>query len=215
MTDFAFRRTMMVDTQVRPNDVTKFPIIEAMLNVPRESFVPEAQREAAYVGDNIDLGGGRMVLEPRTFAKMLDALDVQVSDRVLVVGAGLGYGAAVLGRMAASVIAVEERDDLAAAATAHLSGTANVTLRQGALVAGAPKDGPYDRILIEGGVEHLPDALGAQLADGGRVAAIFMDGALGRVQIGHKADGRISWRFAFNATAQNLPGFVREKGFTF
>ena len=97
MTDFAARRIMMVDTQVRPNDVTKFPIIEAMLAIPREQFVPASAREAAYVGGNIDLGLGRVMLEPRTLSKLLDALDVQPTDHVLVVGAGLGYSEVGIG----------------------------------------------------------------------------------------------------------------------
>lgn len=107
MTNFAARRTMMVDTQVRPNDVTKFPIIEAMLSVPREAFVPAQRREAAYVGGNIDVGDGRVLLEARTLAKMLDALDIQPTDLVLDIGCGLGYSAAVIARMAEAVVAVE------------------------------------------------------------------------------------------------------------
>lgn len=217
MSDFAFRRTMMVDTQVRPNDVTKFPIIEAMLTVPREVFVPDAAREAAYAGDNIDLGGGRVMLEPRTLAKMFDALDIQPGHRVLIVGAGLGYSAAVAGRMAASVVALEARADMAEAAAGRLAsvGAGNVAVQNGPLEDGAAKAGPFDRILIEGGVEHVPGGLTDQLAEGGRLAAVFMEGALGVVRIGHRADGRLSWRYAFNAAAPLLVGFVKEKGFTF
>ena len=100
MTDYAARRTMMVDTQIRPSDVTKFHIIDAMLSVPREQFVPRDKREVAYVGETVDLGGARVVLEPRTFAKMLDALDVRNTELVLDIGSGLGYSSAVLSRMA-------------------------------------------------------------------------------------------------------------------
>jgi protein-L-isoaspartate(D-aspartate) O-methyltransferase len=215
MTDFAFRRTMMVDTQVRPNDVTKFPIIEAMLTVPREAFVPDAAREAAYAGENVALGSGRVVLEPRTLAKMLDALDLQPEHRVLVVGAGLGYSAAVAARMAGAVVALEEDEALAARAEAALAGIANVKLSRGALIDGAAKDGPFDRIVVEGGVEQIPEKLLGQLAEGGRIAAVFMEGALGTVRIGHLLDGQVSWRFSFNAAAPVLPGFERRKGFTF
>ncbi len=160
MTDFAARRIMMVDTQVRPNDVTKFPIIEAMLAIPREQFVPASAREAAYVGGNIDLGLGRVMLEPRTLSKLLDALDVQPTDHVLVVGAGLGYSSAVIARMAASVVGVEDRADLMEAAGAH-AGTA-VTFAQTALANGSPASGPFDRIVIEGGVETVPAAILSQ-----------------------------------------------------
>ena len=116
MSEFATRRVMMVDTQVRPSDVTKFPIIDAMLSVPREAYVPGDKREAAYVGENLDIGGGRVVLEARTLAKMLDALDIQPTEMVMDIGCGLGYSAAVIARLADAVVAVEEDPALAAAA---------------------------------------------------------------------------------------------------
>jgi protein-L-isoaspartate(D-aspartate) O-methyltransferase len=205
----------MVDTQVRPNDVTKFPIIEAMLSVPRESFVPESMRAAAYVGENVDLGAGRVMLEARTFAKMLDALDIGPSDRVLVIGCGLGYSAAVIARMAGAVVAVEDVEALAdgAARTLAAQGGGRVTLRRGSLAAGAPDLAPYDVILIEGAVETVPDAIPAQLAEGGRIACLFAEGALGVVRIGVKGDGAVSWRPVFNAGAPVLDGFGKRRGF--
>ena len=214
MPDFAARRTIMVDTQVRPNDVTKFPIIEAMLAVPREAYVPDARREAAYVGENLDLGQGRWLLEPRNFAKMLDALDIQPGDRVLDIGAGMGYSAAVIARMAQAVVALEE-GALAASAEAHLSvqDIEGVTVIDGPLAAGAAEEGPYDVIVIEGGVEQVPAAITAQLKDGGRIAAIFLQGPLGTVRIGRKIDGVVAWRDAFNAAAPVLPGFTGAKEF--
>ena len=217
MPDFAARRMIMVDTQVRPNDVTKFPIIEAMLHVRREAFVPDGAREAAYVGENTDLGGGRVVLEARTLSKMLDALDLQPTDRVLDLGSGLGYSAAVIARIAGQVVAVEEEAGLAAAAQVRLAaeGVANVTVRHGALAAGSAAEGPYDRIAVQGAVEVVPAAILAQLKEGGRIGAIFMEGALGICRIGYKIDGRVSWRFAFNAAAPVLPGFAAEKAFVF
>jgi protein-L-isoaspartate(D-aspartate) O-methyltransferase len=113
MTDFATRRTMMVDTQVRPSDVTKFPIIEALLSVPREAYVPRALREAAYVGENLVISPRRVMLEVRTLAKLLDALDIQPDELVLDLGFGLGYSTAVIARLAEAVIAVVEDADLA------------------------------------------------------------------------------------------------------
>lgn len=212
MSDFSARRVMMVDTQVRPSDVTKFPIIEAMLSVPREVYVPAAKREAAYVGENLDLGG-RVLIEARTLSKTLDALDILPSDQVLVIGCGQGYSTAVIARMARSVVGVEEVPELAAAASATLAaqGVSNATVQAGPLVAGAA--GSFDVILIEGGVEEVPEALLAQLAEGGRIAAIFMQGALGIVKIGHKSDGHLSWRFGFNATAPVMNGFAKAKAF--
>lgn len=215
MTDFAARRTMMVDTQVRPSDVTRFPIIEAMLAVPRESYVPANKREAAYVGENLDLGQGRVMLDPRTLAKMLDTLDIQPDEMVLDLGCGLGYSTAVISRLAEAVVAVEEDADLASEAQSTLSaeGVDNAAVVAGPLAEGAAKHGPYDAIMVEGAVEHLPAGLAAQLKEGGRIAAIFMEGALGVCRIGYKLDGGLTWRFAFNASAPVMPGFEKNRAF--
>ncbi len=215
MTDFSDRRVMMVDTQVRPSDVTKFPIIEAMLAIPREAYVPAAQREAAYMGENLPIGSGRVMLEPRTLAKMLDALDIQPTDVVLDVGCGLGYSTAVIARFADAVVGVEEDEALAAAAQGVLAaqGVDNAAVIHGALSGGAAKHGPYDAITVQGGVEVVPSGLIGQLKDGGRIACVFMEGALGIVRIGHKRDGNLSWRFAFNAGAPILPGFAAGRVF--
>lgn len=216
MADFAARRTMMVDTQVRPNDVTKFPIIDAMLTVPREEFVPAQLREAAYVGGNTEIGGGRVLLEPRTLAKMLDALDLQAGEIVLDIGCGYGYSAAVIARMVEAVIAVEEDATLVQLAESRLAdaGADNVAVIEGALAGGAAKHGPYDAITIEGAAETVPQAILDQLKEGGRIACLFMENSLGVCRIGHKVDGRVAWRFAFNAAAPVLPGFSAERAFT-
>lgn len=215
MPDFATRRTLMVDTQVRPSDVTKFPIIAAMLAVPREVYVPDALREAAYVGENLEIAPGRVVLEPRTLAKLLDALDVGQGELVLDLGAGLGYSAAVIARLADAVVAVEEDEALAAEAQRRLSveGVDNAAVHAGPLVQGAPRHGPYDAILIEGGVETVPEAILAQLKEGGRIGCVFMEGTLGTARIGFKRDGHVTWRFAFNATAPVMPGFEKQRQF--
>ncbi len=211
MTDFATRRRLMVDTQVRPSDVTEFPIIDAMLNLPREAFVPRDRIEAAYTSEHVELGGGRVILDPRTFAKMLDALDITNQDLVLDVGAALGYSAAVIARIAEAVVAVEDDADRLAEAQALLAEhhADNVVLHKAALVDGAPEHGPYDAVIVEGGIETLPQALADQVKDGGRIACIFMEQALGTVRIGHKVDGRLSWRYAFNGGAPIIPGFER------
>lgn len=215
MTDYAQRRTMMVDTQVRPSDVTKFPIIDAMLQVPREAFVPRPMREAAYMGENLELGAGRVMLEPRTLAKMLDALDIRGDDLVLDVGSALGYSAAVMALMAEAVVALEEDEAMSAEAEDLLRehGADNVIVHTAALAGGAPEHGPYDVIAIEGAVQHLPHVITDQLKDGGRIACLFMEGALGVVRIGYKSNGKITWRFAFNAAAPVLPGFEKHAAF--
>ncbi|MDJ0626866.1 MAG: protein-L-isoaspartate O-methyltransferase [Rhodobacter sp.] len=215
MTDYSARRTLMVDTQIRPSDVTKFPIIQAMLSVPRERFVPDAAREIAYMDGNIDLGGGRVVLEPRTLAKMLDALAIAPDELVLDLGCGLGYSTAVIARLAEAVVALEEDPDLTKEAETLLGevGADNAAVVEGALAGGAARHGPYDAILLQGGVEDVPAAVTDQLKEGGRIAALFMTGPLGQCRIGHRHDGGISWRFAFNAAAPVLPGFERKAEF--
>lgn len=216
MTDFSQRRTTMVDTQVRPSDVTRFPIIDAMLTVPREDFVPPQRREAAYVGEHIALGPNRVVLDPRTLAKMLDTADIEPDEMVLDIGSGLGYSAAVAARMAEAVIALEEDATLVAEAERALSEAAadNVAVIEGPLAEGAEKHGPYDVILIQGAVQRMPQAILDQLKDGGRIVAIFDQGtSLGAVRVGYKADGVVTWRLAFNGAAPVLPGFEAEHAF--
>ena len=211
MTDYAARRTMMVDTQVRPSDVTKFPIIEAMLSVPRETYVPESQREAAYLGENLEIGSGRVLMEPRTLGKLLDALDIQPTDMVLDLGCGLGYSTAVVARLAEAVVAIEGDDAMATEAQSRLSaqGVDNAAVLQGDLAAGAAKHGPYDAIILQGAAEVVPEVILDQLKEGGRIGCIFMEGALGVARIGHKGAQGVTWRYAFNASAPVLDGFEK------
>jgi protein-L-isoaspartate(D-aspartate) O-methyltransferase len=147
---------------------------------------------------------------------MLEALDLGPSDLVLHVGCGLGYGSAVMARLAEAVVAIEADEAMAAEAEAALAseGVDNVAVLAGPLAAGAAKHGPYDAILIEGGVETVPEAILAQLKEGGRIAALFMEGALGTVKVGRKAAGTVGWRTAFNAAAPVLPGFEVKREFS-
>ncbi|MGB7319592.1 MAG: protein-L-isoaspartate O-methyltransferase [Planktotalea sp.] len=215
MSDFTARRVMMVDTQVRPSDVTKFPIIDAMLDVARENFVPRDRREAAYVDGNIPFAEGRVILEPRTLAKMLDAIDVQNDDLVLDIGAAFGYSSAIIAHIAQAVVAVESDATMSEDSQSALSdaGADNVIVHAGELAIGVAEHGPYDVITIEGGVETVPTAILDQLKEGGRIAALFMNGALGEMRVGHKIDGHVNWRLAFNASAPVLPGFAKERAF--
>ena len=215
MTDYTSRRTMMVDTQVRPSDVTKFPIIDAMLSVPREAYVPDNKREAAYIGENLAVDQTRVMLDPRTLAKMLEALDVRPSHVALDIGCGLGYSTAVLAHMCDFVVAIEDDEGRAQEAQSILSqqGVDNAAVMTAALPDGAAKSAPYDIILVQGGVEQMPDALLDQLREGGRIAAVFHEGHLGIVRVGHKIDGTVNWRFAFNASAPVLAGFEKARVF--
>jgi protein-L-isoaspartate(D-aspartate) O-methyltransferase len=216
MTSHEDLRTMMVDTQVRPSDVTKFPIIAAMLDAPREAHVPAAAVPVAYMDGPVPLGGGRELPEARVLAKTLDALDVEGGDEALIVGGNLGYSTDVLARMAASVVMVEEDPAMAAEAEAALTGAGilNAAVLTGPLAEGAPRAAPFDVILIEGGVETVPAALTAQLREGGRIAALFQDGRLGEMRVGRRIGDGVSWRFEFNASAPVLPGFAAARAFS-
>lgn len=217
MIDFAAAREAMVDCQVRPSDVTRYPIIKAMLEVPRETFVPEAMRSVAYLGEHVPLGPRRVVLDPRVFAKMLDAMAIGPADLVLDVGCGLGYSSAVIASMAEAVIGLEEDPAMAAEAAASLSamGADNVAVEHAAHTDGVPAHGPYDAIIIEGGIERLPEALAGQLKAGGRIIAIFMEGASGQARIGRLSEHGLMWRRCFDASAPVLPGFEMEEAFEF
>lgn len=217
MTDFAAARGAMVDCQIRPSDVASYPIILAMLKVPREEFVPASLRPVAYLGEHVPLAPRRVVLDPRVFAKMLDAIDVGPADLVLDVGCGLGYSAAILSRMAQAVIAVEEIPELAVEAEAALAahGADNVVVETGPLAQGRAEHGLYDAVVIEGGVERVPQAIEDQLKPGGRIVAIFMSGAYGQARIGVRTPEGIAWRRAFDAAAPVLPGFEAAKAFEF
>ena len=215
MTDYQTRRKIMVDTQIRPSDVTKFPIIEAFLSVPREKFVPDGKREAAYIGENFKIGQSRVILEPRTLAKLLDALDIRNDELVLDIGPGLGYSSAVISPMAEVVIAVEDDSSMASEAEEILTevGADNVVIQIGKLEDGAPEHGPYDVIILQGGVEKIPSSILKQLKNGGRVGAIFVEEGLGTAKIGFKLNDKINWRYSFNAAAPVLPGFFKQKDF--
>lgn len=215
MVDYKARRKIMVDTQIRPSDVTKFPIINAFLSIPREKFVPNGKREAAYVGENFQIGQSRVILDPRTLAKLLEALDVQKDELVLDIGTGLGYSSAVISLIAEVVIAVEDDSSLASEAEEILSeiGADNVVVQVAKLEDGAPQHGPYDVIIFQGGIEEIPVSILKQLKNGGRLGAIFIEQGLGTAKIGFKLNNKINWRYSFNASAPVLSGFFKQKDF--
>jgi protein-L-isoaspartate(D-aspartate) O-methyltransferase len=217
MIDYAAAREAMVDRQVRTADVTRYPIIAAMLTVPREDFVPEALRPVAYLGEHVPLAPGRVLLDPRVFAKMIDALAIGPRDLVLDVGCGLGYSTAVLAFMAEAVVALESDAAMAADAEARLAEHAvdNAIVQAGPLAEGAAANAPYDAMLIEGAIDVLPEGLAGQLKLGGRVAAIVSEGSGGQARLGLRTAGGIVWRRIFDATAPVMPGFAATKAFEF
>lgn len=217
MTDYAAARTAMVDRQVRTADVTSYPIIDAMLTVPRERFAPAALRRVAYAGEHLTLAPGRVLLDPRTFAKMIDAADPGPDDLVLDLGCGLGYSTAVLARMAAAVVSVEEDAAMARSAAASLTELEvdNAGVVEGPLVDGAPEHAPYNVILVEGGVEEMPQSLRDQLREGGRMVFVRMEGEHGWCELVTRIGGSFARRRMFDASAPVLPGFEKQAAFEF
>ncbi|MEM7544638.1 MAG: protein-L-isoaspartate O-methyltransferase [Pseudomonadota bacterium] len=217
MTDYAAARTAMVDRQVRPSDVTSFPIIDAMLHIPRHRFVSPAHIDIAYSDASLPLLPGREILAPRTFAKMLDGARIGADDLVLDLASGLGYSTAVIARMAAAVIALEPDAALAETAAATLLDLEidNAILQAGDPVAGDSAHGPFDAIFINGGVEVVPDALLLQLKEGGRLVAVQMTAAMGRAVAFIRSGDRFQPRPLFDAAAPVLPGFAAKEAFAF
>lgn len=217
MTDFAAAREAMVDTQVRTSDVTRYPIIEAMLWCPREQFVPRSRREVAYAEVETPLAPGRAMLAPRAFAKMLEAAEIGSSDLVLDLAPGTGYSTAVISRLAAAVVAIEPEESLARHATEALEAleVVNAVVSQGDPTAGDPPHGPYDVIFVNGAVEQVPEALTDQLKDGGRLVAIFVERGVGQCRVVLRVGDTLAQRIAFDVSGPLVPGFEKKRAFAF
>jgi protein-L-isoaspartate(D-aspartate) O-methyltransferase len=215
MTDFAAARRMMVDGQVRTADVTDLRIISAMQDIPRERFVPQAAASLAYLDIDLPVDGTRRLLKPMVLGKLIQAADVGAADHVLDVACATGYAAAVLARIAGTVIALEEDKKLAAAASAALAGIANVICTSGALAAGWPKAALYDAILLEGATDVVPHALCAQLKDGGRLVCVLGSGPGARAMLYRRSGEDFGGRPIFDAAAPLLPGFAKQPVFAF
>ena len=215
--DYAKLRTNMVDNQLRTTDVTDHAVLDAMGEVPREAFVPAALRPLAYIDEDIRLPGGRYVIEPSPFAKLVQLAGVRAGDFILDVGCATGYSAAVLSRLASSVIALEEDEALAATATETLSdhGFDNVAVVTGPLTAGYAAEGPYDLIMVEGAVETVPQALIDQMRDGGRMVVVEGHGNAAAAWLYVRDGDVVSRRRGFNCAVKSLPGFSREAEFVF
>jgi protein-L-isoaspartate(D-aspartate) O-methyltransferase len=217
MFDSASARRMMVDGQVRTADVHNPDLLTAMLTIPRERFVPPSLAEQAYIDSDIDIAPSRVLLKPMVFAKLIEAADVGRSDHVLDVGCGFGYSSAVLSRLAASVVALEEDAGLANRAKAALAAgnASGVTVVTGPLTTGWPAGGPYDFILLNGATEIVPDGFAGQLKPDGRLACIFGRAPASKAMIYRVAEGHLVGRPAFDAAAPVLPGFVAPPAFVF
>jgi protein-L-isoaspartate(D-aspartate) O-methyltransferase len=221
MIDFAAARRMMVDGQVRTADVTDLRLIEAMQSIPRERFVPEDKAALAYLDLDLPLGDAgrtpRRMLKPMVLAKLIQMADIGETDRVLDVGCGGGYSAALLARLAALVVALEEDASLTRRCGEALAAAnvANAKVLCGPLALGWPAEGPYDAIIMEGATEVAPDTLLRQLKNGGRLACIVGAGPAAKATLYRSVDGDFSSRPVFDATAALLPGFAKQPEFVF
>jgi protein-L-isoaspartate(D-aspartate) O-methyltransferase len=217
MLNMAKARSLMVEAQVRTNDVTDPRVIEAMSRLPRERFVPGAQRHLAYSDACVPLGGDRYLIDPRCFAKLAQLAELSEQDRVLDVACGLGYSTAVFATMAGEAIGLEEDEALFTEATRAMRefGASKAKVVKGALIAGHPSEAPYDVIFINGAVQQVPPGLTAQLREGGRLIAIFRDGPVGKAHFCVHKGGTLSHRVAFDATVPLLQRFERSRSFVF
>ena len=221
MTDYAAARENMVESQLRPNRVTNPQLIQAMGSIPREKFVPSARSAVAYCDESIKLSGmndetssERHLMAPMTFGRLVQLAGITADDLVLDIGCGSGYSTAVLGMMAATVVALEESEEMAEDASTRLSeiGVDNAAVVSGPLAEGFSREGPYDAIMIQGAVEQVPEALLGQLKDGGRLVTIVSDGSIGRARLYRKSGESVSEWNDFDAAAEFIPGFEKPRG---
>jgi len=220
MSGFSAARKHMVDGQVRTNDVTDHRVIEAMLTVPREAFVPEDRKAIAYLDRDLDVsesGTPRFLIKPLLTGKMLQAAEITASDRVLVVGCASGYLAALAAKLASQVVATESDGALAQTAAANLAalGLANVTCKAAASLDGDPEGAPFNVIILNGATEITPKVLFGQLRGGGRLVGVFADTRPPRAVVVTHAHGEFGHRALFDATAPILPDLEKAADFVF
>lgn len=220
MADYAVQRANMVESQVRTADVTDRRIVRAMLEVPREAFAPDAAKPMAYADLHLPVSAGnppRCLLAPRTLAKLIQLLEIGADAAVLDVACATGYSTALLARLARRVVAVETDAALAsrAAETLAAQGVDNVRVITGPITAGAPDEAPFDAILVNGSLARRPEELFDQMKDGGRFAAVLIEGPVGKATIWRRRGPVVDGRSAFDAGAPLLTPFETAQGFTF
>jgi protein-L-isoaspartate(D-aspartate) O-methyltransferase len=210
--DVALQRKNMVESQIRPSDITDRRITSAMMAVPRESFLPSRLASLAYSDESLPIGDRREVLPPRVLAKLLQLAEIDAGDSVLVISE-VGYAAALVSRIAAKVVALLPDAEVAKAATEAFAaiGVDNVKAVAGAAAAGWSDAAPYDVVLVEGGIEQIPEGLKTQIRENGRLVAIATNDRIGRAVELHKRDGAFARREDFQAAALTLPGFTQPR----
>jgi protein-L-isoaspartate(D-aspartate) O-methyltransferase len=215
--EFAAARRNMVESQLRPNKVTNPAVLEAFAVVPREIYVPAALRGVAYVDEDIPVGGGRFLMEPMILARLVQTASPRATDAALVVGAGVGYSAAILSRLVSRVVALESDHDLAQRAAHVLNGqgVANAAIVEGPLAGGTPQLAPFDVILFDGSVDLVPPAIVEQLAENSRLVAVVNAAGVGRARLMTRSGGAVASRIEFDAAVPRLPGLEAAPAFVF
>lgn len=217
MFDFSAARNHMVESQIRTSDVTDLEVLGAFRAVAREDFVPKAQHALAYGDAHVDLGGGRTMIRPRDFAKMVQAADITPEDVVLDIACGRGYSTAILAHLGETVVGLEDTDEAVENATSHLveADITNAAVVKGDLKAGAPEHGPFNVIFVNGAVAAVPKTWFDQLANDGRLVCLVQNGPVGRVCVYTKAGNSVGERVVFDASAPVLSGFAATPEFVF
>ncbi len=216
--DFDLAREIMVDSQIRPNDVTDQRIVSAFLRTPREVFVPNARKSVAYSELEIETSPGRALWIARDTAKLIKMAEIRASDVVLVIGAGAGYEAALISHLADTVIALDETAQLVDAMSQRFAavGVDRAAPVEGPLAKGLPEQAPFDVIYVAGMVETMPDAWAEQLREGGRMVAVVADeGGMGRGKVFTKAGNSVSAREGFDCCPPRFSAFDRKPTFSF
>lgn len=211
---FASMRHAMVASQLRTTAVSDARVVAAMARIPREDFLPPAVRRQAYADRPVPLAPGRALNPPEATGRLLTEAAIRPEDRVLLIGAGCGYAAAVVSVLAGAVVAVEEAP-LAEMARAALEGYARAEVIEGALAAGSPDRAPFDVLIVDGAVEELPEALVAQVRPGGRVVTGIVDRGVTRLAYGVRSEGGFGLADFADIGCVVLPGFARPRGFSF
>jgi len=214
---FSRERDAMVDSQIHTADVTDRRLLKALRTLPRHKFMPKSKSALAYADCEVEAAPGRWMLRPRDLGMLIHAADIQADELVLNIASGRGYSTAVLARMAETVVGVEANEGLVGKSTEALSdaGCDNAVVLQGDPVMGAPGQGPYDVIFVEGGVEEAPRVWFEQLKDGGRLAVVIRKGSVGKATIFTRSGDSIGQRVVFDSTPRLIPGFAKEAGFVF
>lgn len=216
--DFAAARRIMVDSQIRPNDVTEPDLVSALLKIEREAFVPASRKGVAYSELEIETSEGRHLWTPRDFSKLVKYLEPAADDIALIVGVGAGYEAAVLGQLVETVIGLDEDEELVAKTTERLAnqGVDRAVVVAGPLANGLADQGPFDLIMVNGMVETVPEAWTEQLAEGGRLGAVVQtNSGLGSARIYTRSGDVVSYRVAFEARPPKFDQFTAAKAFAF